>query len=37
MWLKVRVDGLFTCHVVGWESILPNWAKDELFPKYIPY
>ena len=32
MCLKVHVDGLFTCHVVGWRRIPPNWAGGKLFP-----
>ena len=26
------MDGLFTCHVVGWKRIPPNWIRDKLFP-----
>jgi hypothetical protein len=28
------MDGLFTCHVVGWRKILPNQVEGKLFPLY---
>ena len=35
MWLKVHVDDLFTCHVMDWMSITPNWIGGKLFPTNI--
>ena len=32
MWLKIHVNGLFTCHVVSWKRISPNRVGDKLFP-----
>ena len=32
MWLKVHVNSLFTCHVVGWRRISPNRIGGNLFP-----
>ena len=30
MWLKVHVDGLFTCHVIGWRRIPSNQVRGKL-------
>ena len=27
------MDSLFTCHVVDWKKIPPNWIGGKLFPK----
>jgi len=34
-WLKLYMDGLFICHVMGWSKIAPNQFGAKLFPFII--